>query len=83
MKAELIYNCKVVAAINDNCNTMKALKTKIKENDPEILVYGCHSHLLNLIGKHFTKGSIQAAVQAVHVFVRNHYYVGEKPKQWD
>lgn len=62
----------VIAVVTDNCASMEKMKRIIAEKRKGIYVYGCHPHLLNLVGKRFTNEDILKKVQTIHTFFRNH-----------
>jgi len=72
-KAEAEFECKVVGVVTDNCNSMTSLHDLCKKQRPELFVYGCNSHLLNLIGRHFTPDDVKEKVSDVHKFMKNHF----------
>ncbi|OXA53939.1 hypothetical protein Fcan01_10606 [Folsomia candida] len=67
-------NCEVVGLVTDNCNTMLALQNLVKKNNPNVIVYGCSPHLLNLVGQHYTNKELMDKVIQVQKYFRNHYY---------
>lgn len=73
-QAETKYKCKVIAAVTDNCNAMISMRNLLLKKRPEFIVYGCNSHYLNLVGKHFSDPMIQSNVQKVHTYLRDHHY---------
>jgi hypothetical protein len=68
------YGCKIVAVVTDNCNTMESMKRIIKAKYPELIVYGCNSHLLNLVGKSLTPENMKSKVVTVQSYFRNNDY---------
>lgn len=71
-EAETEFGVKVVACITDNCSTMNSMRRQLKIQRPEIIEYGCSSHLLNLIGKKFTPEVLKDKIVKVQKFFRNH-----------
>ena len=43
------FRCKVVAVVTDNEHKMQSMRSKLKLLDSSLSVYGCASHLLNLL----------------------------------
>jgi hypothetical protein len=74
-KAEKDYGCTVVGIVTDNCKSMQSLHVLCKRMRPDMFVYGCNSHLLNLLGNYFTPEDIQEKVSLVQKFMRNHHYL--------
>lgn len=72
------YNCKVRSIVTDNAKNMESMRNKLHEDDPDLLVYGCSSHWLNLLGNDLTPSSVIAHVVAVQKYFRNHH----KPAAW-
>ncbi|CAL8132270.1 unnamed protein product [Orchesella dallaii] len=70
--AEDRYNVEVIAVVTDNCNSMRKMRRLLVEEKPDILTYGCHPHLLNLVGKRLTPECLQEKVEKVHKYFRNH-----------
>jgi hypothetical protein len=62
----------VVAVVTDNCASMVSMRELIEVDFPGIFTYGCHVHLLNLIGKKFTPDDVICRVREVHTFFRSH-----------
>ena len=48
------FGRKVVAVVTDNEQKMQSIRSNLKLLDSSLLVYGCSSHLLNLLGKDIT-----------------------------
>jgi len=74
-KAEKNYKCNVVGVVTDNCKSMQSLQELCRKQRPELFVYGCNAHLLNLIGKHFTPDDVKDKVITVQKFMRNHHFL--------
>lgn len=62
----------VVAVVTDNCNQMTKMRELVKRSFPKIFTYGCHPHLLNLVGKRVTPEAVLTKIRTVHTFFRNH-----------
>lgn len=75
------YECKVIGTVNDSCNVMKSMRIKILEDYPELYAYGCHSHLLNLVGKDLTPEELRKKIVKVQTYFRNHHYESESLKE--
>ena len=70
------FGCKVKAVVTDNENKMKAVRSSLKEDDPDLNVYGCSSHWLNLLGQDITETRIISQVVEVNKYFRNHHIPG-------
>jgi hypothetical protein len=57
---------------------MEKMRSALKEDDPDLLVYGCSSHMLNLLGGDITPASISKHVAEIQKYFRNHH----KPCAW-
>jgi len=78
LTAETQYGCIVGALITDNCNTMLALHNLVRESRPDMFVFGCNTHLLNLIGKEITDGNLIEKVKKIQHFFKDHDYTREE-----
>ena len=67
------YNCNVKGLVTDNEKKMVAMRTILKEEKPDIIVYGCASHWCNLLGQDITPASVIKQVVEVNKFFRNHH----------
>jgi uncharacterized protein DUF659 len=79
--AEAKFGCTITGVVTDNCSCMESMKRKLIEQRPEMIVYGCHSHLLNLIGQHLTSETVVEKVQSVSVYIRSHHFTSARLKQ--
>ena len=52
---------------------MEAMCKIIQEKNPEIVVYGCSSHWLNLLGQDIIPSQISAQVIEINKYFRNHH----------
>lgn len=66
------FGATTVACITDNCNTMEATRSLLKKDLPNILTYGCNSHLFNLTGKKRTPEDLKIQIVQVQKYFRNH-----------
>lgn len=48
--AEEKYGCHVCNILTDNAKSMEKMRRLLKEDDEDLIVYGCSSHMLNLLG---------------------------------
>jgi hypothetical protein len=65
------YNVEIIGLVTDNCNTMRKLQRLVSLKYPDLLVYGCNSHLFNNIGKDLTPPIVDEVV-AVQKYFKNH-----------
>ena len=49
------FQCKVTGVVSDVAKEMVAMKQNLVETDPELTVYGCSAHWLNLLGQDVTR----------------------------
>ena len=54
------------------------MRQALKEDDPDLAVYGCSAHLLNLLGDDVTPNDVIKHVKDIHKYFRNHH----KPSAW-
>lgn len=67
------YNCKVTSVVTDNAANMAKMRQALKDDDPDLNVYGCSAHLLNLLGEDLTPSAIMKHVKEVNKYFRNHH----------
>ena len=48
------YECDVKTIVIDNAKNLEKMKNGLEENYPTLMVYGCLSHWLNLLGQDIT-----------------------------
>lgn len=72
------YNCSVKSVVTDNASNMAKMRAALKADDPELTVYGCSAHLLNLLGEDLTPKDVMTHVKDVNKYFRNH----QKPSAW-
>ena len=70
------FQCKVTGVVTDNEKKMVAMKQNLVETDPELTVYGCSAHWLNLLGQDVTPAQINNQVVEVNKYFRNHHVPG-------
>lgn len=79
---EKTYNKEVFAICTDNEYKMNAMRNLVKETYPNLLVYGCSAHILNLCVKEIIPSSVIKHVIEVQKYFRNkhnaHGWVKEK-----
>lgn len=67
------YLSQVFAICTDNESKMKRLKELLQEKHPQILVYGCSAHYLNLLEKEVTPHTVVKHTIEIHKYFRNHH----------
>ena len=77
-KAKENYNCTVSGVCTDNAKNMEKMRAALQEDDPDLTVYGCSAHWLNLLGLDLTSQSVMKHVVEVQKYFRNHH----KPCAW-
>lgn len=60
------------AVCTDNENKMIAMRNRIHDEYPNILVYGCNAHYLNLLENDITP-TVLALIEKVQKYFRNHH----------
>ena len=75
-EARTQYGVRVTGLVTDNAKSMENMRRIIHQRRPEVAVWGCASHLLNLVGSAVTPGDIMKYVVAVHKWYRNHHNAG-------
>lgn len=70
------FHCKVTGVVTDNEKKMVAMKQNLVETDPELTVYGCSAHWLNLLGQDVTPPQVINQVVEVNKYFRNHHVPG-------
>jgi len=72
------YGCRVRSIVTDNEKKMEKMKRMLQEDDDQLIVYGCSSHWLNLLGQELTPSLIMKHVVEVTKYFRNHH----QPAAW-
>lgn len=67
------YGCTVHSIVTDNEKKMQKLKNLLLEDDNQLLVYGCSSHWLNLLGQELTPAPIMNHIVEVEKYFQNHH----------
>ena len=76
--AKEVYDCDVTTIVTDNAANMAKMRQGLKEDNPNITVYGCSAHMLNLLGDDVTPAPVIKHVKEVNKYFRNHH----KPSAW-
>ena len=67
------FRCTVAGVVTDNERKMQKMRENLKERDPDLTVYSCSSHQLNLLGGDITISAIVNQVVEVNKHFRNHH----------
>lgn len=71
--AEATYGCRVRSVVTDNARNMVKMRESLKEDDKDLITYGCLAHWLNLLGQDITSPSIMKHVVEINKYFRNHH----------
>jgi hypothetical protein len=69
------YQCTVTGVVTDN-EKMVAMKQNLHDSNPELTVYGCSAHWLNLLGQDITPAQVINQVVEINKYFRNHHIPG-------
>ena len=67
------YGCHVRNIVTDNAKSMEKMRRLLKEEDEDLIVYGCSSHMLNLLGQSVTQSAIIKHIVDIQKYFRNHH----------
>jgi len=76
------YGCKVRSIVTDNEKKMGKMKRMLQEDDDQLIVYGCSSHWLNLLGQQVTPSQIMKHIVEVQKYFRNHHHLVHGSKKF-
>ena len=71
--AEETYGCHVRSVVTDNARNMAKMREALKEEDENIVAYGCLAHWLNLLGQDITSQNVMKHVVEINKYFRNHH----------
>ena len=71
--AEETYGCHVRSVVTDNARNMAKMREALKEEDEDIVAYGCLAHWLNLLGQDITSQNVMKHVVEINKYFRNHH----------
>lgn len=77
-ECKLKFGKQIFAVCTDNEYKMEKMRDLIKEHHPNVLMFGCSAHFLNLVAKEISPTSILNQVVEVQKYFRNHH----KPHGW-
>lgn len=74
-KAKTKFGCKVTAFVTDNAKVMEKTRKllQLEESTKDLIVYGCSSHWLNLLGQDLTPDAVIKPVIKIQKYFRNHH----------
>ena len=67
------FSCNALSIITDNERKMEKMNKLLKEEEHDLLVYGCCAHWMNLLGSQITLPEIMKLVVEVQNFFHNHH----------
>ena len=67
------YRCHVHNIVRDNASSMKKMRRLLKAYNDDLIVYGCFSHYLNLLGQSLASQVIIKHIVDVQKYFRNHH----------
>ena len=70
------FQCSVTGVVTDNEKKMVAMKQNLQDSNPELTVYGCSAHWLNLLGQDITPTQVINQVVEINKYFRNHHVPG-------
>ena len=70
------YQCTVTGVVTDNEKKMVVMKQNLHDSNPELTVYGCSAHWLNLLGQDITPAQVINQVVEINKYFRNHHIPG-------
>jgi hypothetical protein len=72
------YGCRVRNVVTDNAKSMEKMRQLLHKDDDDLIVYGCSSHLLNLLGESLTSADVIKHIVEIQKYFRNHH----SPSAW-
>ena len=70
------FGCKIVAIVTDNERKMQSMRSKLKSDYDSLCVYGCASHLLNLVAKEIIPSQVISQITEINKYFRDHHVPG-------
>jgi hypothetical protein len=70
------FGCQVVAVVTDNEKKMQKMRELLHSEYEDLIVYGCASHWMNLLGQDVTSSQIVSQIVEINKFFRNHHAAG-------
>ena len=69
-EANLKYGCHVSAVTTDNEKKLQKMRDLLPEDDQNVIVYGCASHWLNLLGQDITPSQVVNNIVEIKKYFR-------------
>ncbi|ODM88728.1 hypothetical protein Ocin01_17954 [Orchesella cincta] len=69
-----VHKCQVIGFVTDNCNVMLSLRNKLHESHPDIFVFGCNAHYLNLVGQKVIPHDKIDNIVKIQKYFKNHHF---------
>lgn len=70
------FGCKVIGVVTDNEKKMVKMRQILQADDPSLVVYGCASHWMNLLGQDITPHGVVNQIVEINKYFRNHHAAG-------
>ena len=67
------YECDAKSIVTDNAKNMEKMRKELEDDDPSLIVFGCLSHWLNLLGQDITPSGVLKHIIEIQKFFRNHH----------
>jgi len=83
LKVQNQFKAKVGSVVTDNAANVAKMRRDLSVNYPNILTYGCSSHLLNLLIQDFQIPGVKANLIQIVKYFRNNHFAAAKYKQTD
>lgn len=71
-----LFDCNISGFVSDNEKKMQVMKSNLKQTNPEMTVYGCSCHWLNLVGQEVTPVQVINQIVEINKNFRNHHIPG-------
>jgi Protein of unknown function (DUF 659)/hAT family C-terminal dimerisation region len=82
-KCKTDFGCKVRSFVTDNATNMAKMRSELAKLDdnPDIITYGCSSHILNLLAHDIEIPGVKEHVVQIMKYFRNNHFAGAKYKE--
>lgn len=70
------FGCRVIAVTTDNEKKMQKMKELLCSEFDNLIVYGCASHWMNLLGQDVTPSQVVNQIVEINKYFRNHHAAG-------
>lgn len=76
------FNCSVRSFVTDNAKNVKGMRQELdKDNQLDLLTYGCSAHLLNLLAQDLKTDDVKEHIVYIVKYFRNNHFANSKYKQ--